>query len=331
MKAAVDVLVGDVSRLPVAVSVSPLSTTMTSVVEAFGVLRGRLPSAVQAAIHSLARPLDLSALAPIGNRHDPRIPDALHPGRPGTMTFAEELELIGEAGGDIRTAIADEFTGDVPEHFRSWLDAPARALGAYVDTLRRYHDLVVRRVYPDLFGRLRREAELLEGALVDGPTRRLLERLHPSLSIGPDRLRHEPRSPGGASRQLRARSLTLVPVVSAPLTYSANLTGALTTTGGVRFSYAPPNLALFDNEARPRGRDDPLAALLGPRPTVILRRLARAATTSELADELGLAPSTVSHHLTVLLAGDTVSAHRQGNTVYYRLTDRGRALLELYP
>ncbi|WP_240799347.1 helix-turn-helix domain-containing protein [Streptomyces sp. A0958] len=44
---------------------------------------------------------------------------------------------------------------------------------------------------------------------------------------------------------------------------------------------------------------------------------------------MGLAPSTVSEHLSVLAGADVVTRHRIGRSVYYQLTDSGRALLAL--
>lgn len=39
----------------------------------------------------------------------------------------------------------------------------------------------------------------------------------------------------------------------------------------------------------------------------------------ELAGALGLAPSTISHHMSVLVAAGLVSATKRGLWVYYRL------------
>jgi DNA-binding transcriptional ArsR family regulator len=50
-----------------------------------------------------------------------------------------------------------------------------------------------------------------------------------------------------------------------------------------------------------------------------------------LANDLGLSPSTVSHHLDSLRKSDVVTPRRSGNCVYYRLTDRGRRLTDLLP
>ncbi|WP_326819103.1 ArsR/SmtB family transcription factor [Streptomyces sp. NBC_01762] len=61
----------------------------------------------------------------------------------------------------------------------------------------------------------------------------------------------------------------------------------------------------------------------------VLRQLGGPLTTAGIADRLGLAPSTVSEHLSVLADADVVTRHRVGRSVYYQLTDTGRALLAL--
>jgi DNA-binding transcriptional ArsR family regulator len=74
---------------------------------------------------------------------------------------------------------------------------------------------------------------------------------------------------------------------------------------------------------------DRLGVLLGRGRASVLRQLGGPLTTAGIADRLGLAPSTVSEHLSVLADADVVTRHRVGRSVYYQLTDTGRALLAL--
>ncbi|MEV4875364.1 ArsR/SmtB family transcription factor [Streptomyces cyaneofuscatus] len=76
--------------------------------------------------------------------------------------------------------------------------------------------------------------------------------------------------------------------------------------------------------SRPRA-----STLLGRGRASVLRRLGGPLTTAGLADRLGLAPSTVSEHLSVLADAGVVTRHRVGRSVYYQLTDTGRSLLAL--
>jgi len=76
-------------------------------------------------------------------------------------------------------------------------------------------------------------------------------------------------------------------------------------------------------------RPDRLAVLLGPTRATLLRALSRPATTTGLADELGLAPSTVSEQLAGLLTAGVVQRRRSGRRVLYELESAGVKLLSL--
>ena len=73
-----------------------------------------------------------------------------------------------------------------------------------------------------------------------------------------------------------------------------------------------------------------LSSLLGATRARIALALAVPTTTSELADRLELAPSTVSRHLFGLLENGLADRARRGPVVIYRLTARGTALLDLF-
>ncbi|MGW1225052.1 helix-turn-helix domain-containing protein [Streptomyces sp. NPDC001478] len=87
--------------------------------------------------------------------------------------------------------------------------------------------------------------------------------------------------------------------------------------------------ALRERPAEHSGGGDRLGLLLGRGRASVLRQLGGPLTTAGIADRLGLAPSTVSEHLSVLAEADVVTRHRVGRSVYYQLTDSGRALLAL--
>lgn len=72
----------------------------------------------------------------------------------------------------------------------------------------------------------------------------------------------------------------------------------------------------------------PLARLLGRTRALILADLAEPATTAALAARHGLAPSTVSAHLSALEGAGLLTRRRAGHEVRYRRTPLGRALAE---
>jgi hypothetical protein len=70
-----------------------------------------------------------------------------------------------------------------------------------------------------------------------------------------------------------------------------------------------------------------LARLIGPPRARLLAALRSPATTTDLARTLGVTPSAVSQHLTVLRNSGLVARERVGREVLYLATDQGLALL----
>ncbi|MEU5265673.1 winged helix-turn-helix domain-containing protein [Amycolatopsis sp. NPDC021455] len=83
----------------------------------------------------------------------------------------------------------------------------------------------------------------------------------------------------------------------------------------------------FDRGAR-RTPGNALADLLGPTRAAALAVLAVGCSTSELAARLGVTPSAVSKHTTVLRRAGLIITHRERNTVLHSLTPLGSALLD---
>nr|WP_269327768.1 ArsR family transcriptional regulator [Kineosporia mesophila] len=96
-------------------------------------------------------------------------------------------------------------------------------------------------------------------------------------------------------------------------------------------SYQARGAARLAGSGTPRSQEEPdrLAVLVGPARATLLRALTRPTTTTGLADELGLAPSTVSEHLAGLLTAGVVHRRRSGRSVLYELEPSGVALLSL--
>ncbi|WP_306320198.1 MULTISPECIES: helix-turn-helix transcriptional regulator [unclassified Streptomyces] len=86
--------------------------------------------------------------------------------------------------------------------------------------------------------------------------------------------------------------------------------------------------ARADRRSDVPGRGDRLEILLGRSRAGVVRGLVAPTTTSALAATLGLAPSTVSEHLTSLVAAGVVQRRRAGVRVLYELDGSGAALLE---
>jgi DNA-binding transcriptional ArsR family regulator len=71
-----------------------------------------------------------------------------------------------------------------------------------------------------------------------------------------------------------------------------------------------------------------LSALLGPSRAAVLTLLAAPSSTGEVADRLGLAPATASHHLTTLRDAGLVAAERAGRRLLYQRTRLGDQLTD---
>lgn len=77
----------------------------------------------------------------------------------------------------------------------------------------------------------------------------------------------------------------------------------------------------------PKTPSQPLAGVLGRTRALLLASLHRPAATADLAEQLRLAPPTVSAHLTALRAAGLLTADRSRHRVLYSRTELGDALL----
>ncbi|MEV8513604.1 winged helix-turn-helix domain-containing protein [Dactylosporangium sp. NPDC051484] len=87
-----------------------------------------------------------------------------------------------------------------------------------------------------------------------------------------------------------------------------------------------PPRALFAAAPPP---PEPLAALLGATRAAVLTLLATPLSTGDVAECLGLAPATASHHLTALRDAGLIVAARSGRRLNYRRTELGDRLTDL--
>ncbi len=81
----------------------------------------------------------------------------------------------------------------------------------------------------------------------------------------------------------------------------------------------------------PATRSPTIARLLGSDRASVLAETLVPSTTSGLAQRVGLAPATLSEHLTVLRDAGLVTATRRGREVLYRQTPLAAALLHRDP
>ncbi|MEU6079643.1 winged helix-turn-helix domain-containing protein [Streptomyces sp. NPDC047108] len=218
---------------------------------------------------------------------------------------------------------------------RALLEDPGRTVRELADLLELAWRALVSPDWPWLRGLLEADIAFHSLHLADGGPERLVGELHPRLSWsrGTLTVRDEPEDRPGVeeSRITGGEGLVLVPSIfvgpdgvrgfaperapgttrpeAATVVYPARGTGGLWTEPGG----GPPQA---------------LAALLGRGRATVLAALAEPATTTALAQRLGLAPSSVSAHLSTLRGAGLLTSYRFGHQVLYERTPLGIALAE---
>jgi len=330
---AVVVAIGLVDQ-PVKVLVDPMPTALTSVVELLGPLRGRVPHSLSRQAQDLARSVPLSPILDVvADPFGGGVPDFL--GQPATerdLSFTEVVDSL-RAMSDDEIGHAVEDHGQDPgvslDRYQDWLDRPRRALDRFCTALQAYWENVVCEVYPDAMQRVAREARRLDTMVDACGAEATIASASPRVTLRDNQLvrplsSFQPAWVGG--RRQKSSGLILRPMISSPRTVYDNLH----FPGGVpSISFATPALA-SRRTTKVAELKDPLPGLIGATRTRLLRQLARRpATTTELADLLGMAPSTVSYHLAGLSDIHVTGRIAVKGRVLYHLTARGDRLLQL--
>jgi len=225
----------------------------------------------------------------------------------------DELRVVAATPLDRVVAEVDRaWVGHAPPRFAT---DPAAGLAQVVTEIRRYWAAVVAPLWPRVRSVV--EAELVfraRVAVTDGP-RSLLAGLHPTVAW--DGATLDVHCATDERWGLDGHPLTLVP---------AALAGPKVHTMGDapdgRALWYPPrgHGRLWETTVAPATA---LANLLGPTRAAVLTLLAAPATTGAVADALGLAPATASHHLTTLRDAGLLLGERVGRQVRYSRTPLG--------
>jgi DNA-binding MarR family transcriptional regulator len=125
-----------------------------------------------------------------------------------------------------------------------------------------------------------------------------------------------------------------------PVTRSRFMLVPIVFAGGIRLFLQEDDMVAMSYQARGTGyfrvlttrpalaqADDRLALLLGRGRAQVVRALDAPATTTDVAESLGMAKSTVSQHLAVLSDAGIVWKQRLGGRVFYQLDQSGLVLL----
>lgn len=273
--------------------------------------------------------LDLSALWLLMPRRG-HAPDFLGPPPIGpAVSFAEEIAAVraadpGSARQDMAWSLACTPGAAESPVGRALLADPARAVRELADRLEEAWHVLVEPEWPRLRTLLEADVAFHSRRLADTGIEGLFADLHPRLRWADGTLTLE-RS-GDHVRHLDGQGLMLLPSV---FCWPDVVTG-----------FEPPWQPTVAYPARGIGAlwsepaastPDALARLLGPKRASVLVALDEPAGTSALAHRLGLAPSSVSAHLSVLRDAGLLTSRRYGHQVLYERTPLGIALAATQP
>jgi DNA-binding transcriptional ArsR family regulator len=253
-------------------------------------------------------------------------PDFLGPHPPSALpTLDEELAGLRATPPEVIEAqFAKHYPDGEPEILRPFRTDRAAALARLSDGLAAYWDAALAPYWPAMRAALEEEVLLRARALAaDGPDA-LLAKLH-------DRVLWERPiltlvKPLEQSFDAFDKRLLLVPLIFSR--------GALLCSGDdpdvIMVTYQSRGAAVLASPLSPiADPHDRLALLIGRGRATVLRALTTPATTTGLATSLGLAPSTVSEHLSALQAAGVIHRRRAGRRVLYGLEPAGTALVTL--
>ncbi|MFE1176949.1 DUF5937 family protein [Streptomyces sp. NPDC058773] len=202
---------------------------------------------------------------------------------------------------------------------RAALADPARAVQELADVTERAWQALVAPDWPRLRALLEAEIAYRSRQLADGGLQRLFADLHPRLSWAGDTLTVRTRTDFAQMQDLDGRGVLLLP--------------SAFVWPDVVSGFDPPWQPAVIYPARGIGGlwTEPetgaaLARLLGANRAAVLTALDAPSTTTALAHRLGLAPSSVSGHLSVLRDAGLLASRRHGHQVLYERTPLGITL-----
>jgi DNA-binding transcriptional ArsR family regulator len=213
---------------------------------------------------------------------------------------------------------------DLPGWAAALADGDTAGLPRLVQTMQDYHDLALAPGWDVVCAQVDADLGMRTQLLLHGGVDALLTGLRPRVRWEAPVLETDDRIPETLASE--GTGLLLVPTYFS--VYPALVPPA--TGGTPRLHYPCVRQAAYSagfGGAR-RAPANALADLLGPTRAAALTILAVGCSTSELAARLGVTPSAVSKHTTVLRRAGLIITHRERNTVLHSLTPLGSALLD---
>ncbi|MFE9682994.1 DUF5937 family protein [Streptomyces sp. NPDC002701] len=255
-----------------------------------------------------------------GNSPDCLMPPPIGP----AATFEEEIAAVRGTGPEVARAELAVSLADTPGAAesplgRAMLADPARAVRDLADTMEAAWHALVEPAWPRLRALLEADVSFHSRRLAEVGLAGLLPELDRRVAWDAGRLTVDARSEH--VRELGGRGLVLMPsVFSWPDVVS-----------GFDAPWQPtlvyPARGIGGLWAEPSDRTpEALVRLLGRGRAAVLAALEEPSATTALAHRLGLAPSSVSAHLSTLRDAGLLVSHRYGHQVLYERTPLGIAL-----
>jgi DNA-binding transcriptional ArsR family regulator len=274
--------------------------------------------------HVLAS-LDTAGLAPVlGSR--PCLPDSFLPAPEGPADSVEdELERVNQFSPTVlRDEMMSELTGAViPADLAPFFDDPVAAVDRFTAALNEFWLRALAPHWPLMRSVLEHDTLCRARDVAQSGSEAVFLGLHPRISWRRPVLEIDKRYEFDLA--VDGRGLVFVPLVFS----RAALLVSFPTSSRFAVSYPTRGVGtIWGHDAA--DTDQRLESLVGRGRASVLRQLDRPRTTLELAARLGISPSTVSHHLSVLRRADLLDRRRMQKDVYYALNDTGQALTGLF-
>jgi DNA-binding transcriptional ArsR family regulator len=185
--------------------------------------------------------------------------------------------------------------------------------------MRTYFDLALRPFWPTIRGRVGAEYLVRSRFAADRGTVGVLDSLRPMLRWDDPVL--EIAGPRDRDLHLDGRGLTIIPSY---FNWSHAITMYNPELPPILLYPAATFSAFGTSDSSSNGA---VAELLGATRAAALRAVATGCTTTELAEAIGVSPSTASEHARVLRRAGHITTTRHGQSVWHALTPLGAAVL----
>jgi DNA-binding transcriptional ArsR family regulator len=252
-------------------------------------------------------------------------PDFLSPAPVGPTTdIADQLAQVratppDQVAQELMLSLSDRFGEPAPEAAWRLLDDPVASRARLADLLEQCWHLLIAPHWARLHDLLRADILYQTRTLGDYGLERVLNDLHPSARWAGRSLVIE--MPSAAQYQLAGAGLLLMPSAFV----WPGLVAVTDPPARPTLVYPARGIAELWQPAH-TGQSEALGRLLGQTRAAVLESLAEPASTHTLARRHGLAPSTVSEHLTALHRARLISRRRHRHDVLYQQTPLGALL-----